>query len=319
MSIDMYEHMLRPDAPFEAYLLHDQPGGTHLAKYCKEFLPSAPDYILGGMGCDLNTFADYQNRDYIVANKIKTIFQIGDHSQFIDAPAYRQMNSVCAWDLLWNVSVGQNIPVNQRLDRFVKTWRHFKDTQIMHHTWAYDPTRHTDPGEKEKEFDVFFSMTVDGMWFNAMRGKMYNSLIPLQKECVIRMGQLDQNMKWHGMYGDQYAETLKKSKICLVDTSLRHYMTAKYLEAAASGCLLMGDAPWGMEDTFNDETMVILDYNNLEQDLTDKIRYYLAHPGERIEKVKHMSEKMNQFQIPNSVPVLEQKILDILPFVGPRA
>ena len=307
ISIEMYKHMQRPEGIFETYLCQD-PGGLNIERYIHEFLPRAPDYILGGMGCDLGTFQQFQNWDYIRDNKIKTIFQVGDHTQFIDSDQYIRMNAVSRFDKLWIVSDEiKNIPAHAQLEEHVKTWAHYKHTNLFYHPWSFDPNVHFD-SNMIRDFDVFFSMTVDQNWFSEKRGLMYNSMIPLQKIHKIIMGSVDNKGHWQGLFGEGYNNLLSRSKIAMVDTSMRHYMTAKYLEAGTRGCLLMGDAPWGMEEVFNDETMAIIDYNNIEKDVPKQIEFYLSSPAEREKKTNKLKEQLTKYTHEVQIPVLERKL-----------
>lgn len=312
MAVSTYWYMKRnqDELPFETHIAQDVPGGTNLKRWCDRFLDEYPTHIIGGLGCDYGSFSTPENWDFIEKNEIKTVFQIGDLTQFIESPPAVVMNAVSPWDALWVVSTGcQEVEANSRIHEHVKMHDMLSDTKVIYHPWSFDPDMWFD-ANMPRDTDVFFSMTIDGNWFSRDRARMYNGLNPLRKKCKVWSGLIEKN-NWIGIHGKPYREGLWRSKICMVDTAMRNNMTAKYLEAGASGCLLMGDAPWGMEDVFNDDTMCILDYNNMEFDLEKQIDYYLKNPGEVLNKTNAMKKNMDQFTHKVSVPELERKLLEV--------
>jgi hypothetical protein len=246
-------------------------------------------------------------------NGIKKIFQVGDLTQTLEMGPAVAAHAMSAWDVIWNVSTGcPRVDANKRIEDFISTWTHLRKTKLIYHPWSFDPKIYFDDN-RNKDTDIFFSMTLDSNWFSSNRAKMFNAINPLRQKYKVMSGVGDQQGQWHGIYGWPYEEGLRRSKICMADTASRNNMTAKYLEAAASGCLIMGDAPWGMDEVFNDDTMAILDYNNLEKDLTKQVEFYLSNPDERTKKAKKLQQIVNSsFTNEASVPILEDKILKAL-------
>jgi len=115
------------------------------------------------------------------------------------------------------------------LDEFARSVG-FSPSRICLVPWACDPATYTAGGEKD--IDVCYPVTVAPTWkFHRHR--------PLIAEIV----RNTPNSFVGNVYGAEYLEILRRSKILVVDGSDRHAMTQKYVEGAMSGCLLIGDVP----------------------------------------------------------------------------
>jgi len=314
VAMDMYDHFLRPDGAFEAYKWLDHamyPLETVIDQYMGG---KPPDIILAGFGCDYGTFANFQNAQYLKNNNIKLCFHVGDATNFLEEPTCVSMHAVVKYDYLWQPCAEcPDMPINQQLTRFKERFLNTKDTRLFFVPWGYDPDKYFDAGYR-REISVMFAQTADAFAYNCYRARMHDQLAKMANSGILPDCHLQprnpQDGKYYGMWGYAYIDTLQRSKIMMVDTSQRHWMTAKYLEAAACGCLLMGDVPWGMEDVFNDDTMAVLDYDNLEQDMDRQIRYYLSHDKDRIEKVTRLKKILEErFTNDKIVPQVEAELL----------
>lgn len=71
------------------------------------------------------------------------------------------------------------------------------------------------------------------------------------------------------VWGDEYYNILQRSKIFIVEGSMRQSMTQKYLEGAMAGCLLVGDRPKTPKianELFNEEVMVeVKEWNKINE------------------------------------------------------
>ena len=82
----------------------------------------------------------------------------------------------------------------------------------------------------------------------------------------------------HYLVGDDYAEALGSTRILIFDCSIYRYPLMKFFEGAASGCLVMSDAPsLGERLGFKHrETMVEVNLQNWEEAL----QFFLDNPDE---------------------------------------
>lgn len=81
----------------------------------------------------------------------------------------------------------------------------------------------------------------------------------------------------------EYAEVMKRSKICLMDASRYRYAYQKYAEAAAAGCLIVGDVPLERAIEFRKFVVEVKSTDSDEQ-IISTIRWWLDHDRERIER-----------------------------------
>ena len=77
----------------------------------------------------------------------------------------------------------------------------------------------------------------------------------------------------------EYANGLRRSKLCLFDGGVFNYPVKKYVECIATGCLVMAPVPKEAEylGYIDGETMVSIDHTNFRE----KIEYYINNEPER--------------------------------------
>lgn len=311
---EMYLHFKRPDGAFDTTIWMDNPSIPLDTVIKNQMDGRIPNIILAGYGCDYGTIANFRNSEFVKEHGIKLCFQVGDTTNFLEQDACIAMHSIAKYDMLWQTDQGcMDMPVTQELHSFAKNFLNTKDTRLFHVPWGITPESYPDLN-KHRDIEVLHAMTADGFWYNRYRGAMFDILHNLGKAGIVKeimTGYRNpQNGAYSGIYGQAYKEAMQRSKIMLVDTSQRHWMTAKYLEGALSGALLMGDAPWGMDDIFNDDTMAILDYDNLEQDMTKQIKFYLSHDKDRIERTKKLKKLvLENFSNDVIIPKVEAELL----------
>lgn len=83
----------------------------------------------------------------------------------------------------------------------------------------------------------------------------------------------------------KYAKIINQSKICLTCSSRYHYRLGKYVEIPMSNSLLVGDLPDEQNELFR-KIMVVIDPNESDESIINKIEYYLINEKERKEKTK---------------------------------
>jgi len=96
-----------------------------------------------------------------------------------------------------------------------------------------------------------------------------------------------------GKYLKEMALAINKSKITLTDTGLPRSRYGKYIEIPMCETAICGDLP---DDNADDYSFVIEVNNSMtDQEIIDKISYYLDNENERLEKVKKGIEFANNY------------------------
>jgi hypothetical protein len=85
-------------------------------------------------------------------------------------------------------------------------------------------------------------------------------------------------------YLKDYAENINKAKICISCTSSYKYRLGKMVEIPMCGSVLGCDIPGQNEDEFRD-IMIVFEDDDTNQDIIDKLTFYLDHPAE-LEKIR---------------------------------
>ncbi|KAG0141012.1 hypothetical protein CROQUDRAFT_664417 [Cronartium quercuum f. sp. fusiforme G11] len=83
----------------------------------------------------------------------------------------------------------------------------------------------------------------------------------------------------------EFGNDFGKAKICLVTDSRWGYSVQKYVEAAAAGCLIIGNIPYDRQSQFK-QVIVPLSNKDSKQTIINTIHYWLDHENERLEKAK---------------------------------
>ncbi|KAI9136184.1 hypothetical protein BKA69DRAFT_1105704 [Paraphysoderma sedebokerense] len=83
---------------------------------------------------------------------------------------------------------------------------------------------------------------------------------------------------------EKYADAMKRSLICVMDSSIYRYSLMKYVEATMAGCLIIADIPYDNPDMFR-QFVVEVHEDDSDELLKQKVEYYLTHPEERIARV----------------------------------
>lgn len=93
-------------------------------------------------------------------------------------------------------------------------------------------------------------------------------------------------------YLKDYAENINKAKICISCTSKYKYRLGKMIEIPMCGSVLGCDVPGQDEEEFRD-VMIVFEDSDTDQDIIDKLTYYLDHP-EELEVIRQKGYKWAQ-------------------------
>jgi len=123
-----------------------------------------------------------------------------------------------------------------------------------------------------------------------LAGHLRENVYPLRSrfEGMIRSGLIQGEVREHpgyqldNVHAEQrsYARSLRGTKIALVCCSKYRYRLAKIVEAAMSGCLVVGDLPDGEQEECG-RFMVECRPDEPDQAIAERIEWWLAHDKER--------------------------------------
>jgi hypothetical protein len=206
-------------------------------------------------------------------------------------------------DLLWctwwmkNDYNGKDTPPTEKLKYLIEDYDSHANVTIRGYPLGVD-FEHFRPNIDGKKLDLVYMMTtMDNWYWHGMR-----------KKYVIHYKT--HNDEYHGLrchydneYGNRYRDMLARARYAIVDTSRRHYMTAKYVEAIASGCILIGDKPTGMKDFFDNKVIrPVYDENvfDIMPDILNEIRNYdmvlFNNSRERFKKYFSIEPAVKEFE-----------------------
>lgn len=278
----------------------DSEAGIDLEKYTEQMLGGRPpDYLFIGLGSLQSTLRSPQNGKFIVREGIQPVMMIGDSTQFM-GQAWGTVNSNIDWSILINPnSISPEVPPMADMARWIQTHRSQQQAKLYGVPWGVDPVKYRDRG-LDRDIDVLFMMTVTTTW------ELHQARIPMlrtvqqmanNKEISLTSGNINpQNGLWMGIHGDIYNEALQAHKMIICETGMRKVMTAKYVEAAHAGCLIVGDKPGGEDELFEDGvTFAEVDMKNLVPSLREKIIYYKNHKKEREAVVEEMKRRIQGY------------------------
>jgi len=295
----------------EVHVIQDSKEGVPLEIVCKEMMNGMiPDFVMDGYG---SWAGSIKSADFIKNNGIGMIRVIGDPERQAgmqgDGFDYDMFNNIVNVDYIYH-------PYTELSPRsgMYNNWKSHVGNQMkakpIYFPFSADPNVYK-PAEK-KDIDLSFHQTLMPLWpYHRLRwnlkhyfehiigdaGKAPKWWTPQDYQEMTLISGLKRspsgmaNDIMYKINTDQYRNVLSRSKITIVDTSQRYYMTSKYVESAMSGCLLMGDKPKGYGDLFSDDCFVEVDFDNAHE-LGKEVKYYLSHDKKRIEMAKRMRKKM---------------------------
>jgi hypothetical protein len=83
----------------------------------------------------------------------------------------------------------------------------------------------------------------------------------------------------------KYSAELGRAKIALVTSSRWGYAVQKYGEAAAAGCLIVGNIPLERQDEFS-EFVVSISNSDTDEHIVSTLDYWLSNDEARIERAR---------------------------------
>lgn len=254
--------------------------------------------ILWGM---LEGKALENSREYLNKTGIPIIVTVSDMEQFITLPSKTKQ--------FWGMKNVKYLLYKQRAecqdgDTYLKRLRTFmqdgvhvdgptakeygegprtflQGAKILFSPWALNYDRIKIDHDK-KDIAVSFLCTQSGAEAgDKRRREMRNILSTLEPaKCI------------NPTYGEDYYKTLYRTKILVCENRDSGLTTQKYVEAAAYGCLVVGDVPYLDPEVFiPGETMLACDPDYLP----NVVRYYLKHEDERRKIAAALLERMKHY------------------------
>ncbi len=163
--------------------------------------------------------------------------------------------------------------------------------------WGVDPTIGQ---SSRRDIDVAFICTVNDKWrFHNNRKKIRKELSNLPDSVKMKVGS------W---WGEEYRTILCRTKIFVVDASMRKFMVQKYLEGSLFGAMLIGDIPANSSDVFEDGETII-GINDIGE-LNNKILYYLKDDWSREIIAKEARKRvLSRFSVDQTALEYEQMLI----------
>lgn len=124
------------------------------------------------------------------------------------------------------------------------------------------------------------------------------------KALVYLLQQNKYSLRTAPAYGDDYVRAINQSRVFLTCSGIWKYPVMKYFEAMACGVLLFADTPLDAEELGFKANVNYVALTGEEQDLQEKLDYYLNNPTEA-EKVAHAGEELARSRHTNEVRARE--------------
>jgi len=214
-----------------------------------------PDFVLYGYTYHYGILL---NPSYMKKNGISFIFTIGDIEcyQRIELPKLIMSRIDCDY-ILSNI-----LNVSWEIDNMRTIYDGIKNSTLIEIPWGIDESYIQN---KERDIDVAFICSYDdNSGFHDKRKRI--------KYVIDKINGI--NVVTGEIFGDDYIDILNRTKIFVVEPSMRGAMVQKYLEGAVCGAMLLGEIP-NHSPFVNEKNIVhISDYERL---LKKKIIYYLKY------------------------------------------
>jgi glycosyltransferase involved in cell wall biosynthesis len=293
---------------FNVQLATDTPVGISAEDVCKKRNCAPPSVVWDGFGSYSGMVRSYS---WLKENNSKLVRTVGDVEVHTGeyGIGHPEFNSKVYVDALFWPGV-EDTPAVNRCKAYTEDLITQEDAKYICIPFGVD-TRKFRPN-KDKDIDVIaVYMMESGSPWQQYRMAMAQVLVAMMKDPMKKY----KDLKFHigNEFYEHYPEFANRSKMALVDTSQRDYMTAKYLEYGASGALLIGDQPKGYEDWFNSSTMSVVDQERMAHELPAKILEYHEHEDERIKKTEKMRKVIElEFSLPRIAERIEKAFLGLM-------
>lgn len=141
---------------------------------------------------------------------------------------------------------------------------------------------------RNKDIDVAFICSIENDWAYHTNRKLIKEILETL-ECF--------KIFTENVWGEEYKEILSRSKIFIVEGSMRKSMTQKYLEAGISGCLLIGERPiipTIAYENFNNNVMIeVIDLNELKDIIINALNNSMLMQEKIHNCIEMIKEKFN--------------------------
>lgn len=125
--------------------------------------------------------------------------------------------------------------------------------------WYINPDRFI-PQTKEIDISFVCTMSINRLGVDRKKMSLYISEYCEKNNLSYKIGEI---------WGNNYNDIVTKSKAMIIDGS-RYCLTQKYIEAALSECIIIGEIP---KIPINDILTINLDYFNINNDYSKTIKY----------------------------------------------
>jgi hypothetical protein len=311
-----------PTKDIEYELLHDTFGGWQGREDLSQF-----DVIVSGVRANgtINQMGenDWQKFVYHVCD-IENVFGNGLFPARADNERY--LASV-NWDAVWWDGSKLCESAMERLSDGMQDHPCVRESEVWCIPHAIDMDQYRSArAYASRDVDVLALWTVD----TSSPYHMYRQILSeaLSKHSVRqyaddKTGEFKQKLMFNYFRGtiptpNRYKDMLGRAYFGLADTSGRGAMTAKYLELAAAGAVVVGEQPEGYDYLFDDgRTFIRLDYNNLPQTFESFMKDWLLCRAERMDEIQAMNlrmcERIEKYHSPVVIKAqLDEKILGLV-------
>lgn len=239
--------------------------------------------------------------DYMKKNGIKCILDSADNEEFdksISKSYHSNISKIIDTGLIENIVI-RYYP-SSSIDNFVKQ-TNFDFDKIKCIPWGIDPIR-TIP---EKNIDVSFIASICDTWIWHKQRVIIRKLLKSLPPWV--------NVHVDSVHGNEYNDILSRSKIFIVEGSMRLSMTQKYLEGGVNKCLLLGERPLTPTKGykfFNEKTMVVIDdWNSVNTVIIEVLKYPEIMELRTQRCVEMIKKNFNVYDVVNKYEELFDKII----------
>ncbi|MFA5217045.1 glycosyltransferase [Sulfuricurvum sp.] len=206
------------------------------------------------------------NAKYIQNNNIRLIICSADNWLFGQQDNVRGCSEVTVDAIITRTSDGLDV-----VKEYKEQHWNMKDAKIIHVPWGIDETKYE--SSNLKFIDVSFISSISpGHFMHEDKQKAFQ-IVKKLTDCFVHT---------ENVFGETYIDILKQTKIFIVaGSAYKGTLTQKYLEGAASGCLLIGEIPFGSKNIFaNGKSIVEVTPDSYDK-IPELVNYYLSHEPER--------------------------------------
>ena len=225
--------------------------------------------------------------DAIIAYKPDTLVDFCN-SKYLKVMTYNEM-----WDepfTINEINFGKPdlVICHHENDMHVYIGRRFKElnsyARFFHIAHSADK-RIFDDKHYDKPIDVLLSGAIGRHYPIRQRLREIIKMMPKRFRCeeYLHPGYIHSDA-FTDAYLKDYAENINKAKICISCTSIYKYRLGKMVEIPMCGSVLGCDLPGQNEEEFRD-IMIVFEDDDTDQDIIDKLTYYLDNPNE-LEKIR---------------------------------